>query len=54
MGDVEGDGADVAGEGPGFVGIGVAFGRVGALAGLDSEDVMAFDAHGLVDEEAEW
>ena len=51
--DAEGDGADAAGEGFRFVAVGVAFARVGAFVGLGLEDVMTFDAHGLVDEEAE-
>ena len=49
----EGDGADAAGEGFGLVAVGVTLAGVGALVGLGLEDVMAFDAHGFVDEEAE-
>ena len=51
--DAEGDGADAAGEGFGFVAVGVALAGVGALVGLGLEDMMAFDAHGFVDEDAE-
>ena len=53
LGHAEGDGADAAGEGLGFVAVGVAFTGVGALVGLGLEDLMAFDAHGFVDENAE-
>ena len=49
----EDDGADAAGEGFGFVTVGVPFAGVGALVGLGLEDLMAFDAHGLVDEETQ-
>ena len=51
--DAEGDGADAAGEGLGFVAIGVTEAGVGALVGLGLEDLMAFDAHGFVDEQAD-
>ncbi len=49
----EGDGADAAGEGFGFVAVGVTLAGVGALVGLGLEDVMALDAHGFVDQEAQ-
>ena len=49
----EGDGADAAGEGFGFVAVGVTFTGVGALVGLGLEDLMAFEAHGFVDEQAQ-
>ena len=49
----EGDGADTAGEGFGFVAVGLALAGGGALVGLGLEDLMAFDAHGFVDEEAQ-
>jgi hypothetical protein len=49
----EGDGADAAGESLGFIAVGVTFAGVGAFVGLSLEDVLAFDAHGFVDEEAE-
>ena len=51
--DAEGDGADAAGEGFGFVAVGVALAGVGAFVGLGLEDLMAFDAHRFVDEDAE-
>lgn len=53
MGHAEGDGAEAAGEGFGFETVGVTFAGVGALVGLGLEDVLAFDAHGFVDEQAE-
>jgi len=49
----EGDGADAAGEGLGFVAVGVTLAGVGALVGLGLENLMAFDAHGLVNEDAQ-
>ena len=49
----KGDGADAAGEGFGFVAVGVTFTGVGALVRLGLEDLMAFDAHGFVDENAQ-
>jgi hypothetical protein len=49
----EGDGADAAGEGFGFEAVGVTFAGVRALVRLGLEDLMAFDAHRFVDEEAE-
>ena len=49
----EGDGTDAAGEGFGFVAVGVTLAGGGALVGLGLEDVLPFDAHGLVNEEAE-
>ena len=49
----EGDGADAAGEGLGFVAVGVALSGLGAFVGLGLEDLMAFDAHGFIDEEAD-
>ena len=52
LGDAEGDGADAAGEGFGFVAVGVTLAGVGAFVRLGLEDLMAFDAHGFVDEEA--
>ena len=51
--DAEGDGADAAGEGLGFVAVGATLASVGALVGLGLEDLMAFDVHGFVDEDAE-
>jgi hypothetical protein len=51
--DAEGDGADAAGEGFGFVAVGVTLTRIGALVGLGLEDLMALDAHGFVDEQAQ-
>jgi hypothetical protein len=51
--DAEGDGADAAGEGLGFVAVGVTLACVGAFVGLGLEDLMAFDAHGFVDEDAD-
>ena len=51
--DAEGDGADAAGEGFGFETVGVAEAGVGAFVRLGLEDLMPFDAHGFVDEEAE-
>ena len=51
--DAEGDGADAAGEGLGFVAVGVALAGVGAFVGLGLEDLMTFDAHRFVDEDAE-
>lgn len=49
----EGDGADAAGERLGFVTVGVALAGVGAFVGLGLEDLMAFDAHRFVDEQAD-
>jgi len=49
----EGDGADAAGEGLGFVAVGVTLAGVGAFVGLGLEDLMAFDAHRFVDEQAD-
>ena len=51
--DAEGDGTDAAREGLGFVAVGITLAGVGALVGLGLEDVMAFDAHRFVDEDAE-
>lgn len=49
----EGDGTDAAGEGLGFVAVGVTLASVGAFVGLGLENLMAFDAHGFVDEQAD-
>jgi len=51
--DTEGDGADAAGESLGFETVGVTEAGVGAFVGLGLEDLMTFDAHGFVDEEAQ-
>lgn len=51
--DAEGDGAEAAGEGFGFITVCVALACVGTLVGLGLEDVVAFEAHGFVDEEAQ-
>jgi hypothetical protein len=51
--DAEGDGTDAAGEGFGFIAVGVTFAGFGAFVGVGLEDVMAFEAHGFVDEEAQ-
>lgn len=50
--DAEGDGAEAAGEGLRFIAVSVALAGVGAFVGLGFEDLMAFDAHGFVDEDA--
>ena len=50
--DAEGDGSETAVEGFRFIPVGVAFACFGALVGLCLEDMLAFDAHGFVDEEA--
>jgi hypothetical protein len=50
--DAEGDGSETAVEGFRFIPVGVAFACFGALVGLCLEDILAFDAHGFVDEEA--
>ena len=49
----ESDGPHAAGEGLGFVAVGVALAGGGAFVGLGLEDLMAFDAHRFVDEDAE-
>ena len=40
-------------EGLGFVAVGVTLAGVGAFVGLGLEDLMAFDAHGFIDEQAQ-
>ncbi len=49
----EGDGTDAAAERPGFVAVGVTLAGVGAFVGLGLENLMAFDAHRFVDEQAD-
>jgi len=49
----KGDGTNAAGERFRFVAVGVTFAVIGAFVGLGLEDLMAFDAHGFVDEDAE-
>lgn len=49
----ESDGTNAAGEGFRFVAVGVTFAGVGAFVGLSLEHLMAFDAHGFVDQEAQ-
>ena len=51
--DAKGDGADPAGEGLGLVAVGVAQPGGGAFVRLGLEDLMAFDAHGFIDENAQ-
>jgi len=53
LGDVEGNAAQAGGEGFILEAIGVTFAGVGALVGLGLEGVGAFEAHGLVDQEAD-
>ncbi len=53
LGDAKGDGADAAGEGLGFVTVGVTLAGVGALVRPGLEGLLALDAHGFVDEQAQ-
>jgi hypothetical protein len=51
--DANGDGTDPAGEVFGLVAVGVTQAGVGAFARLGLKDLMAFDAHGFIDEQAQ-
>lgn len=53
LGDVEGDGADAGGEGLVLVAVGVAFAGGDAFVGLGLKGLMAFDAHGFINEESD-
>ena len=53
MWDGVGNGANAPGDGFVFKTIGVAFARVCALVGLRLEHLVAFDAHGFIDEQAD-
>ena len=51
--DAKGDGAHPAGEGFGLVAVGVTQAGVGAFVRLGLKDLMAFDTHGFIDENAQ-